>query len=151
LLTNPETSCEVLDEDIIYLEYGGPDDLADNSISNEPLDLSIKHQAPREDVFPLDLSKIKYHSLLPQTNMISKTDEHNTYDNYDMAEQFTPVEQIGADSGVSMIFPPVISLQPVQINLEQTFPRSAIGRAPSNSSIINENPRQEKISSRKKH
>lgn len=148
LLTNPQTSCKVLDEDIIYLEYGGPkailtDDLADNSISNEPLDLSIKHQVPREDVFPLDLSKIKYRSLLPQANMISKTDEHNTSDIHGMAEQFTPVEQIGADSCGSMIFPPVISLQPVQ-----TFPRSAIGRAPINSSIINENPCQEKISSR---
>ena len=153
LLTNPQTSCKVLDEDIIYLEYGGPkailtDDLADNSISNEPLDLSIKHQVPREDVLPLDLSKIKYHSLLPQTNMISKTDEHNTSDYHGLAEQFTPVEQIGADSGGSMIFHPVISLQPVQINLEQTFPRAAIGRAPINSPIINENPCQEKISSR---
>lgn len=149
LLTNPQKPCEMFDKDTIYLEYGGPrvlltEDLAVNSISNEPLDLSMKCPVQREEVIPLDLSKIKDQSLLIKTKSLSNTHEHTKSKNHHVDERFIPVKQVAVFSSSSTI------VQPPQINLPHTVVRPTIAKVPSNSFVICENVCQGKISRRKK-
>jgi len=146
LLTNPKKTNDVLDEDLKCegSSAGIREDLTrkidDSSLRNEPLDLSIKPQAQREDDLPLDLTKTKDVSLMPQ--LLSNTDVHNTSNshhvavNHQVAVDHIPIAQIATFCSSSTITPQVIS----QPSIIQTNSEPGLARAPTNSFIIFDNP-----------
>jgi len=153
LLTDPKKHNDVIDKDVESEGSSGGirEDLtrkiADNSISNEPLDLSIKPQARRADPLPLDLTWTKDVSLLPQLQ--SNTDRQNTSKSHPGAGNLIPVEQIPTFCSSTTIIHQVISQPSVQINLAQAASGPVLAREPSNSFIIFDNPGKGSISRRK--
>jgi len=149
LLTNPKKTNDVLDEDLECegSSAGIREDLtrkiADSSLRNEPLDLSIKPQAQREDDLPLDLTKTKDVSLMPQ--LLSNTDVHNTSTSHHVVVNHNiPIAQIATFCSSGTITPQVICQPSIQTNSGPV-----IARVPTNSFIIFDNPGKGNISRRK--